>query len=230
MTIGAKLFSFFTQLKIKAKLPEEIEILNPYCNPEVLNINKEFYNKYYNDKNNRILLLGINPGRFGAGVTGIAFTDPINLEKALNINNNFEKKPELSATFIHQAIRNYGGYKPFFNKFLLTAVSPLGFVKNGININYYDDKELLKDTLPFIKETLKIQYDITGNQKFCGCIGQGTNYKFLRELNMEMKLFKQIIPLPHPRWVMQYRRKELDKYINKYSENLKLIVELGENY
>ncbi len=228
MTTGKQLYKFFTELRIENNLPKSIGILNPYSNNEVLTINLSFYNKYYSDNNPRILLLGINPGRFGAGITGIAFTDPVNLEKNLNITNNFQKKTELSASYIHQAIEFYGGYEKFYSKFLLSAVSPLGFIMDGVNINFYDDKEQLKSTLPFIKKTLKIQHEITGKLKVCGCIGQGTNFKFLKELNSEMKLFKQIVPLPHPRWVMQYRRKELNKYLLVYSEKLNTISGLAK--
>lgn len=39
-------------------------------------------------------ILGINPGRFGAGTTGIAFIDPIRLENECGINNSFPKKVE----------------------------------------------------------------------------------------------------------------------------------------
>ena len=49
----------------------------------------------------RHLLLGINPGRFGGGVTGIPFTDPIRLQNVCGIENNFEKKQELSSVFIY---------------------------------------------------------------------------------------------------------------------------------
>jgi len=36
---------------------------------------REFYTKFYSDCKPRQLVLGINPGRFGAGATGIPFTD-----------------------------------------------------------------------------------------------------------------------------------------------------------
>jgi len=49
--------------------------MNPFReNPEALIVSGKFYKKYYNDNNPRFLILGINPGRFGAGVTGIPFT------------------------------------------------------------------------------------------------------------------------------------------------------------
>lgn len=228
MNTGTRLYNFFTKLSVSDAIPGKIEVLNPYINNEVLDINRKFFDEYYSDNNSRILLLGINPGRFGAGVTGLAFTDPVVLANSLGIDNSFQKKAELSATFIHDAINEFGGYKDFFNKFLLSAISPLGFIKDGININYYDDKELLKATLPFIKQTLEMQYVITGKLKVCGCIGQGTNYKFLKELNAELNFFKQIIPLPHPRWVMQYRRKELGRQLSNYVDKFNSLITVND--
>lgn len=227
MSIGSELFRFFTSLRLSENIPDSIEVLNPYLQSEVITINEIFYNKYYNDSNSRIMLLGINPGRIGAGVTGIVFSDPVTLEQNLKIKNNFPKKPELSASFINKAIDAYGGPTKFFNSFMLTAVSPLGFIKEGVNINYYDDKSLLKATTTFIKSTLVQQFEITGKIPVCGCIGQGANYKFLKELNQELKLFNQIIPLPHPRWIMQYRRKDLAKQLEQYTKKLKLILALS---
>ncbi len=217
------LFRFFSGLHIENSLPDDIEILNPYKEATVLKLNKEFYDTYYNDTNPRILLLGINPGRFGAGITGIPFTDPIVLEDNLKIKNNLQKKPELSATFIHEVIKAFGGPIEFYNNFLVTAVSPLGFIKNGININYYDKNDLESAVEPFIIKSLKTQYEITQRQHVCVSIGQGKNINYLKQLNRKIKLFKEIIPLGHPRWIMQYKRKEIKKYISQYVDVLNYI-------
>ena len=40
-------------------------------------------------------------------------------EKRFAIPNNFPKKPELSADFIHAMIEMYGGAEKFFHKFFL---------------------------------------------------------------------------------------------------------------
>jgi hypothetical protein len=52
-------------------------------------------------------------------------------------------------------------------------------------------------------------------------MGQGKNFEYLTMLNTEMRLFKKIVALPHPRWVMQYRRKELDFWLN---ETIQLLI------
>ena len=88
-------------------------------------------------------MLGINPGRFGAGVTGITFTDPVRLEKECGIPNNFDKRQELSSVFIYDFIAAWGGAEAFYSRFFLSAVFPLGFTREGRNLNYYDDPQLM---------------------------------------------------------------------------------------
>ena len=50
----------------------------------------------------------------------------------------------------------------------------------------------------------------------CYCIGSGDNFKFLTEINQKYKFFDEIIPLEHPRFIMQYNLKHKDKFLNKY--------------
>ena len=171
----------------------------------------EFYNKYFSDVNERRLILGINPGRFGAGVTGIPFTDPKILESECGINNPFPKKHELSAIFVYELIEAYGGKEIFYKDYFISSVCPLGFIKEGININYYDDKNLYKAVEKKIVSKMWDQLDIGMKRDVAFSLGKGTNYKFLKKLNEDHQFFDKVIPLPHPRWIMQYRRKSKEE-------------------
>jgi len=215
MTFADRILDFYSTLKIKEQLPQGVEILNPYKKAEVMKVCTAFYNKYYNDTKGRIMILGINPGRFGAGVTGIPFTDPIKLEKDCGIKNNFEKRGELSSDFIYRLIDIMGGPDHFYRHFYLGAVSPLGFVKDGKNYNYYDSRELTHTLKAFITRSLVEQIGFGIMFKRCYVLGQGKNYDYLKMLNLDLKLFDELIPLPHPRWVMQYRRKQLNEILVK---------------
>jgi hypothetical protein len=216
MTFAEKIIQFNKSLVIKAILPGGVEVLNPYQNEEAFLITKQFYNKFYADNLSRTMILGINPGRFGGGITGIPFTDPIKLETFCGIENTFQKKAELSADFIYRMIEAYGGSTKFYNKFYIGAVSPLGFTKSGKNLNYYDIKSL-EDTLQsFIIESLQKQLAFGINTDVCFCLGEGENFKYLKKMNNEHSFFKKIIPLPHPRFIMQYRRKRIDEYSEIY--------------
>lgn len=215
-TFGEKVMDFNSGLRFNSKVPEDIQVMNPYLNKEVIEMNRRFYEKYYNDKRKRRILLGINPGRYGGGITGISFTDPVRLQNVCGIDNNFQKRPELSSEFIYLVIDSFGGSTQFFEIFFLSALCPLGFIKDGKNYNYYDNKILLSAAEPFIESTIKSQVDFGIDRSVAFCLGEGKNYKFLDLLNKRLELFDTIIRLPHPRFIMQYRRKKLEDYIKLY--------------
>lgn len=193
--------------------------MNPYKSERAWNCTQAFYKKYFSDTRPRVLLLGINPGRFGGGITGIPFTDPVQLESTCAIENDFEKKSELSSGFIYEMINHLGGPAKFYGAFYISAVCPLGFVRHNKNLNYYDLKELMEEWEPFFVSTIKEQ------MRFCRTdhvfsIGQGQNIKYLTFLNAKHHLFEKITALPHPRWVMQYRLKRKNEYLEEYALKL----------
>ncbi|MCD4731638.1 MAG: DUF4918 family protein [Bacteroidales bacterium] len=220
MLFSEKVNDFNQFLKLDIQLPAGVEVMNPFEGKTTFELAKIFYNKYYSDSNPRTLLLGINPGRLGGGVTGIPFTDPVKLEINCSIKNDLQKKTEPSAGFIYYMINAYGGPDEFYNKYFIYAVCPLGFTKNGINYNYYDDKELEKAVTPFIIDSLKKVLTFNVDKEFCYCLGNGKNYKFLNNLNNIHYFFKKVVPLPHPRWIVQYRSKRYQEFIANYLNEL----------
>ncbi|MBC7826268.1 MAG: DUF4918 family protein [Chitinophagaceae bacterium] len=217
------ILQFYRRLKPAFELQEGIEIMNPFLNNDSWRIAELFYRKFYNDAGHRIFIFGINPGRFGGGITGIPFTDPIRLESECDIQNNFKRQAELSSVFIYEVIKAYGGAGKFYRDFFITALSPLGFTRNGVNLNYYDDKHLLKTSESFIVNCIRDQQQNIQSYDVCFCLGEGTNYKIFRKLNEKHGFYKEIIPLPHPRWVMQYRRKKIDHFTEHYLEKLRSV-------
>ncbi|HYG14573.1 MAG TPA: uracil-DNA glycosylase family protein, partial [Bacteroidia bacterium] len=173
--------------------------------------------------NERVFILGINPGRFGGGVTGIPFTDPIRLEKECGITNPFAKKPEVSSEFIYTMINAYGGPEKFYGKYFINSLFPLALTHKGKNINYYDTKELLEITRQPIIENIRTQIAFGLRTDKAICLGEGKNYQYLVKLNTEYKFFGEIHPLPHPRFIMQYKRKFLKEYIGRYLETFKKV-------
>ena len=117
-----------------------------------------------------------------------------------------------------------GGAEKFYSKFFLTAVCPLGFLNVHLNANYYDSPQLIRSTRSFIIQTIWEQVKLGCYTDYCFCLGFGKNMDYLEKLNMELKLFKKIIPLPHPRWIMQYRRKSIDQFIVQYLEAFSMIA------
>ena len=219
-TQAQAILEFYQQLSPDFEKSEEIAIMNPFQSTESWKIAKSFYRKFYNDHHERVFIFGINPGRFGGGITGIPFTDPIRLESDCGIPNDFRKLAELSSIFVYEVINAYGGAKKFYFDFFITALSPLGFTKNGVNLNYYDDKQLLKNIEPFVVDSIHKQQQTIKASRNCFCLGEGTNFKIFQKLNGKYSFFENIIPLPHPRWVMQYRRKRINDFVKYYIDKL----------
>jgi hypothetical protein len=223
MALAKKILLFLKSLDLKVELPTGIEVMNPFKDRATFDLCKKFYRKYYNDNRPRYLILGINPGRFGGGVTGIPFTDPIRLQASCGLENNFQKKQELSSVFIYEMIDAYGGPEIFYNKFYISAICPLGFIKNNKNLNYYDDSQLENCIKNFVVACMTQQLEFGINRDPAFCLGEGKNFQYLSNLNNELKLFRKIIPLPHPRFIMQYKLKRKEEYIERYLRELAMV-------
>jgi len=192
-TFGEQIFEFYQNIGNGPKVPQGVEVLYPYRNFATREVMSQFYSKYYDDSQARVFLIGINPGRLGAGTTGIPFTDPIRLKEACGIDNSFKPIQELSSKFIYHMIEAFGGASSFFKSCYFTSVSPLGFTHSGKNLNYYDLKSLQDTWEPFMVKCLRAQIQWGAYPKAL-CLGQGKNYKYLKYLNEKYQLFEEIIP------------------------------------
>lgn len=221
--LSTKILNLLFNINFNVDLPSDIAVMNPFTDTDTKKIVTTFYEKYYSDNNSRHCIIGINPGRFGGGITGIPFTDPSRLETVCRIYNHWQKKPELSSVFIYQMIEAFGGAEKFYSKFYFNSVSLLGFTRSGKNLNYYDDKVLAERIVPFAVEYFRKQIDWGLQTDIAFCLGEGANYKFLKKLNEQYKLFGKIVPLPHPRFIIQYKLKTKDAFIDRYLQGFELI-------
>lgn len=215
-TFARRVIAFTKGLQPNWKLPADIALLYPYSELETLQALEAFYEKFYADVLPRIYIFGINPGRFGSGITGVPFTDPIRLEEACNIVNAFPKKAELSSIFVYAFIEAFGGVHAFYQQFYITSLCPLGFTKEGKNYNYYDDRQLQEAVTPHIESNIQTQMAFGTSSRVALCLGEGQNFKYFSKLNDKHGYFEKILPLPHPRWVMQYRRKRMDEFVEYF--------------
>ncbi|HEY8405060.1 MAG TPA: uracil-DNA glycosylase family protein [Flavobacteriales bacterium] len=225
MTFAEHVIRFYRALEFTGKLPKGIEVMNPYRdNPRILEIAEKFYGKFYNDRHIRRIILGINPGRLGAGATGIAFTDTKRLRDKCGIDLEEFSTHEPSSVFIYEMIDAFGGVEAFYHAFYITSICPLGFVstqKGSVrNYNYYDSKALEKSITPFALGCLRTQLEFGIDTRIAYCLGTGKNYQFIQKLNEEYKFFDEVVPLEHPRYIMQYKSKSKDIYIDKYLTEL----------
>ncbi len=224
MTTGQKILSFYERLEPPVNLPEGVGLLNPYKSGGVQAAMHRFYSNYFPDNAKRVFLIGINPGRFGAGITGIPFTDPVCLEGELGIANDFEKRGELSSRFIYEIIGAFGGPKRFYRHFFITSVYPYGFVKDGKNMNYYDDRKLLRSLENDMVRWLDIQVSGWACRKVAFSVGKGKNYEVLKRLNKANGWFDEIRHIPHPRWVLQYRLQQKPVILEQVVSDLAEVI------
>lgn len=224
------ILSLFANVHFTGTLPEGIGIMNPYRESQtVRDICSLFYQKFYADTDPRTLILGINPGRLGAGATGIPFTDTKRLTSDCGIPFSGFSTHEPSSVFMYEMIRAFGGAQAFYRRFYINSVCPLGFVQTKgakvVNYNYYDSPALEKCVRDFIVNNIQTQIDIAGRSERCYCLGTGKNFQYLSRLNNEYHFFEEIIPLEHPRYIMQYKLKNKEQYISDYLQ--KLNIQLG---
>lgn len=229
MTFADKIIDFNKNLDFTGTLPEGIRIMNPYReDARILPVSSAFYKKYYDDLLPRHLILGINPGRFGSGVTGVAFTDPKRLKQECQIDYPGKETHEPSSVFVYEVIKAYGGPQAFYRNFYIHSICPLGFTapgKNGreVNYNYYDSKELTAAVYDFIVDNIRKQIAFGVKTDIGFCFGTGKNEKFLRQLNDQHHFFGRIIALPHPRFIMQYQSRNRPAYVDLYLDAFRQI-------
>lgn len=217
MSFASKAIKCFSNLNPQKKRIGGVEIINPWAKAEVKDVINRYFNKFYNDNDKRIFALGINPGRFGGGLTGISFTDPVALRESCGIENDLGDRKELSSKFIYKVVEEFGGAQKFFSRVFLTALYPFAIIKDGKNYNYYDEKSLAEKLKPEIIRTIKSQIAFGARRDVAILLGK-KNAEYFSKINAEHKVFEKIIVLDHPRYIMQYRLKKIDQYITKYLE------------
>lgn len=220
-TLADKIIAYNASLDFKGTLPSGFFVKNPYKeNQEVLDLVRKFYQKYYADSTKRNFIIGINPGRHGAGVTGIPFTDTQRLNTYCGIQMESAQSHEVSSVYVYDMISAYGGVDFFYKHFYINSPFPLVILRktekgNYVNANYYDSKELFETLKPYMEKNLKLQIELglITNRVF---VWGKKNATFIKKMNQETHLFDSIEILEHPRYIQQYKTKERDTYIQKY--------------
>ena len=230
ITLAKKILKFNEKLsKFSIDLPNGYKIINPFNRDNkkiIFALTEKFYETYYNDNNKRRLIFGSSPVRCGTATSGVSFEDALHLKKETGILiDNFHVN-NASSNFLYDVIDSYGGSKKFYSNFYMNFVFPLGIVKtnlkgNDINYNYYENKKLKEILYSSIVKFIKIQLSFGIDTSVCYCIGSGENFKFLTEINNKYNFFNEIIPLEHPRFIMQYNSKRKVEFQKKYLNALK---------
>lgn len=228
-SFGNKVINFNEELNFLEALPEGFQVLNPYIdNPETMEVMRQFYQKFYSDSQTRKFIVGINPSRHGAGVTGVPFTDTKRLESVCGIKMESAHTHEISSVFMYDMIQQFGGTTAFYKQFYINSPFPLAIVRktkegNWLNANYYDDNNLFEMVKDFMILTLKKHISLGLDTSEVYVLGK-KNAIFIQKLNKEAHLFDQLKVLEHPRYIQQYKSKEKQLYIDKYILTLNKIL------
>lgn len=219
-TFAEKVIDFNRNLHYPGQLPDGFQVMNPYLdNPETIEVMQQFYHKYYRDTMPRRFVIGINPSRHGAGVTGVPFTDTKRLESACGIKMKSAYTHEVSSVFMYDMIAEYGGAADFYQHFYINSPFPLAIVRQAadkwVNANYYDDPRLFEQVKDFMITSLKQHINLGLDTSEVFVLGK-KNADFISKLNREANLFERFTVLEHPRFIQQYKSREKQLYIDKY--------------
>lgn len=199
------------------KYSEKLKSMNIGILSEFLDNKKniiEFHKKYVQLNSPKIVMCGINPGRNGAGITGIPFIDTNSLSKMLPDIAN--PKTEKSAKFFFSIIEEFG-IDEFYSNIHVTNMSWFGFYKldNGTNVNYNSLPEEIQNFLidKFVEEMNFIKPDVIIP------IGDIVNWELLYNLKKRDRINAEIAPrLYHPAYRLVDRNtyiETLTQYLNK---------------
>ena len=220
-SFGDKVIEFNRELHFTGRLPVGFQVINPFKdNPETMEVAQQFYKKFYKDTNKRKCIIGINPSRHGAGVTGVPFTDTKRLESICGIKMHSAYTHEVSSVFMYEMIAQFGGAHTFYEQFYINSPFPLAIVRQAkggkwLNANYYDDPTLFEALKDYMIMTLKEHINLGLDTSEVYVLGV-KNAQFIHNLNKEAKLFESLKVLEHPRYIQQYKFKEKQTYIDKY--------------
>lgn len=224
-SFAQRAIAYYLGLNVPDNLPAGVSAMNPYADPTVQDIVRQFYTKFYSDNRPRVYILGINPGRFGAGVTGLSFTTPQNLARYCGIPNDLAPTPELSSRFIYKVIEAFGGVEAFYGRFFLSSLYPLALIKDGKNYNFYDDRATTQALWPVMIEGLHQQQTFGCDRHIAICLGR-KNESFLHKLNEQEAFFERIVSVDHPRYILQYKSKAVEQYVDTYLQVLTEAINL----
>lgn len=221
LTFAEKVIAYNQQLHYMGELPSDFAVINPFReNAETNEVMKLFYQKFYNDYHKRKFIIGINPSRHGAGITGVPFTDTKRLRDICGIEMKTAYSHEVSSVFIYELIAQYGGAQQFFRDFYINSPFPLAIIRRNeknkwVNANYYDDRSLFSCVKPFMISTLRQHLAMGLNNERVYVLGK-KNADFIRKINAEEQLFGEIVTLEHPRFILQYKSKQKEEFLIKY--------------
>jgi len=213
-TFSQRVLAFYETLDKFRWVTPDVAVLSPLNDEKRTEAVRAFYEKFFSDNDPRVYWLGINPSRVRRTSTGVPYTDGFALETFCGIENDFDKRRELTSDFFYRFVEAYGGSAAFYKRHYPGAAFPLSILRKDKYCNYYD-RDLPAEFSESVPGLLKQQAEI-GSAGVLIIIGSGDNARILGRLNDELKLFNVVHVVEHPRYIMQYKSADLDSYVAKY--------------
>ncbi|MEY2342744.1 uracil-DNA glycosylase family protein [Acidithiobacillus sp. IBUN Pt1247-S3] len=175
-------------------------------------IAEQFWQQYIPEPLPQTVILGLNPGRLGAGLTGIPLLDFRSLASLFPDGRLPRNDTEPSANFFHRVVQNVGAEK-FYREFYVSNVSAVGYLRDNKNCNYH---ELPDAAQRIVEERFVAEMAVVAPKRI---IALG------REVEATVqRLFPdgsvRISHLPHPSWIMTYRLREAQSWVRRYTQML----------
>lgn len=218
VTIRKSVIKFYRSFTPPPGLSSDVELINPYDNEERREAIEQYYAKYFDDEDARIHILGINPSRMHPTATGVNYTDGFALAEYCGIENNFSKNRELTSDFFYRVINVMGGASEFFGRVFPWAMMPVTVTKKGNYANYYSN-DVVEDLKHLVEENVKWTSRLPSSGRLV-ILGTGENQKFFESMRGSPFGYNDVRVVPHPRWIMQYNRGKVGKFIEQYQDAL----------
>ena len=214
MTISEQVIDFYKDFQPPIGLPNHIHLHNPWDDKDRRAAITEFCNKFYNDSTPRIHLIGINPSKLVKTSTGVNYTDGYALQNRCGIGNDFDKHRELTSEFFYRMSDACGDANKLYSNIFAWALMPFAITSDGLYKNHYD-AEVASSVDTIIRANLDWLSRIPSTGRAV-VLGKGKNAAKFDALVGTSGMYREIIILPHPRWILQYQRKDVDKFIDQY--------------
>ena len=177
----------------------------------------EFHKIYVEPNSPKVVICGINPGRNGAGLTGIPFIDFASLSKMLPDIKENDWEP--SAKFFFSVIQKFE-IEAFYRNFHVTNISWFGFsrIDKQKNVNYFEKDISTEIAIYLIDKFVEEMEHI--NPDYIIPLSKPVLYE-LESLKKQNKIRAKIgIRLNHPSWVTTYCSNDLSTWRQKYVDTL----------
>ena len=220
--IAQEYFYFYKTFKERYSetLERNVKILSDFLDNKDNIIN--FHKKYVEPNSPRVVICGINPGRNGAGLTGIPFID---FESLSNMLPDIQKKDwEQSAKFFFSVIQEFG-IEEFYKNFHVTNISWFGFsrIDKPKNVNYFE-KDIFTEIAIYLIDKFVEEMELI-NPDYIIPLSKTVKYE-LEKLKKQGKIRAEIgTCINHPSWVVTYRRKDLSIWRQKYIDTLSKYID-----